>query len=217
MDYYKVLGIPPTASAAEVRKAYMRLARERHPDRFVDPEEKAQAHDFFRDLTTAFNTLSNDRLRREYDQEREQPQARTPVELAAQAHATGLELYRAGNLAQAIEALRIAVHHAPQELAYVMDLARALASHPRSAREAAEVLEGALRLAPQSVKVHRELAALLLGQGLTVRARRVAEAALRLAPNDPQVQDLVARCGGGDTSSKPGPAGGLLDRIRRRT
>ena len=40
-SYYEILGIPRTATSAEVRQAYARLARERHPDRFTDPAEKA--------------------------------------------------------------------------------------------------------------------------------------------------------------------------------
>ena len=61
-DFYEILGIPKTASSAEVRQAYARLARERHPDRFPDPAQKANAQEFFKVLTTAFNALSRTQL-----------------------------------------------------------------------------------------------------------------------------------------------------------
>ncbi len=42
-DYYELLGLKPGAAAAEVRSAYLRLARERHPDRFTDPLQRREA------------------------------------------------------------------------------------------------------------------------------------------------------------------------------
>ena len=57
-NYYEILGVSRTAPAAEIRQAYMRLAKERHPDRFHDPAERARAEAFFKELTAAFNTLA---------------------------------------------------------------------------------------------------------------------------------------------------------------
>ena len=75
-DFYEVLGVPKTATAADIRQAYVRLAKEKHPDRFPDPHEKRRADAFFKDLTTAYNTLFNEGSRREYDREHEPPAPR---------------------------------------------------------------------------------------------------------------------------------------------
>lgn len=63
-DPYRALGIPPTASAEEVRAAYSRLARECHPD--VAPGNPEAAERFSR-LNGAYELLANPDERRRYD------------------------------------------------------------------------------------------------------------------------------------------------------
>ena len=148
-NYYELLGVGRTATTAEVRQAYLRLAREKHPDLFADPAEKARAQRFFQDLTTAFNTLQNDVSRREYDAEVERPKPVTPAEIAQEAYARGLQMLEAGQLQDAVTALHAAVHHAPNEARYHAVLGRALGRHPPAAREAIQAFERAVQLAPR--------------------------------------------------------------------
>jgi curved DNA-binding protein CbpA len=194
-NYYELLGVGRTATAAEVRQAYLRLAREKHPDRFKDPAEKARAQTFFQDLTTAFNTLHNEGSRREYDGEMERPKAVTPAEIAQEAYARGLQLLEAGELQEAVTALHAAVHHGPNEARYHAALGRALARHPQAAREAIQALERAVQLAPSSAPLHAELAALFLKQGLRLRAQKAAEQALRLDPREPLARRVADNIG----------------------
>ena len=49
-DFYEILGVARTVSSAEIRKAYATIAREKHPDRFNDPADKAKAQELFHDL-----------------------------------------------------------------------------------------------------------------------------------------------------------------------
>jgi curved DNA-binding protein CbpA len=65
-DYYAILGIPPDAATADIKKAYRRLARKHHPDRNPgDPNAAAR----FRDLTEACETLTDPALRAAYDRD----------------------------------------------------------------------------------------------------------------------------------------------------
>jgi molecular chaperone DnaJ len=64
-DYYEVLGIPRTASADELKKAYRRLAMQHHPDR--NQGDKA-AELKFKELSEAYEVLSDENKRRQYDQ-----------------------------------------------------------------------------------------------------------------------------------------------------
>ena len=63
-DYYQVLGVSREAPEAEIKKAYRRLARQHHPD--ANPEDPA-AEERFKELTEAYEVLSNPESRRAYD------------------------------------------------------------------------------------------------------------------------------------------------------
>jgi len=63
-DYYEVLGLSRDASETEIKKAYRRLARDHHPD--ANPGD-AGAEERFKELTEAYEVLSNPQARRAYD------------------------------------------------------------------------------------------------------------------------------------------------------
>ena len=64
-DYYELLGVPKTASADEVRKAYLKLAHKYHPDKTGG--DKA-AEDKLKEINQAYDTLKNPEKRARYDQ-----------------------------------------------------------------------------------------------------------------------------------------------------
>ena len=60
-DYYKTLGVPRSATASEIKKAFRKLAREHHPDAGGDEAK-------FKEINEAYEVLSDDKKREMYDQ-----------------------------------------------------------------------------------------------------------------------------------------------------
>lgn len=68
LDYYRILGVKPSASAAEVRAAFRRFARKYHPDRFVDrPQKRAKATRVYRRGAEGLQVLVDPAARKLYD------------------------------------------------------------------------------------------------------------------------------------------------------
>lgn len=63
-DYYKILGVSPTATEDEIKKAFRSLAMKHHPDRGGDQTK-------FKNISAAYDTLSDKGKRSEYDQMRQ--------------------------------------------------------------------------------------------------------------------------------------------------
>jgi molecular chaperone DnaJ len=61
-DYYEILGVPKSASADEIKKAFRKLAHQYHPDKGGGDEAK------FKEVNEAYQVLSNQEKRQQYDQ-----------------------------------------------------------------------------------------------------------------------------------------------------
>jgi len=63
-DYYKILGVPRSAGADEIKRAYRKLARQYHPDK----NKAKNAEDKFKEVNEANDVLSDPKKRQAYDQ-----------------------------------------------------------------------------------------------------------------------------------------------------
>lgn len=67
-DFYAVLGVPKSASAADIKKAYRKLAQRYHPD---TNRGDSGAEEKFKEISYAYDVLSDPDKRRQYDELRE--------------------------------------------------------------------------------------------------------------------------------------------------
>ncbi len=63
-NYYEILGVPPNASQAEIKKSFRNLALQHHPDKNKNSEESKQK---FMKIIEAYEVLSDEQARKNYD------------------------------------------------------------------------------------------------------------------------------------------------------
>ncbi len=77
-DFYSALGVPGSASTADIKTAFRRLAAHYHPDRNASPDAPAR----FRAVQEAYEVLSDDDKRQAYDDNRRRNLLDSPADTA---------------------------------------------------------------------------------------------------------------------------------------
>ncbi len=212
--FYDTLGVERDASESEIRQAFRRLALECHPDRFAD-EKRAAAEERFQVITEAFNVLSHPESRENYDTEISKGtdgKAMDAKEIARRLAAKGSQSWRAGNIAEAVEHLKMAIDHDNDNSRAHYFYGRVLARIPGKERDALRHLERATILEPHNATMLAEAAVLAAATGMNSRALRFAQEALAADPTNNKASDVLAEINSGGDKN-----GGLLGRLRGRS
>jgi len=78
MNHYAALGLPGSATLADIKKAFRQQASLHHPDRNASPQAPAR----FRAVQEAYNVLSDPDSRKAYDDNRQRNLLDSPLETA---------------------------------------------------------------------------------------------------------------------------------------
>jgi curved DNA-binding protein CbpA len=187
--FYEILGVEPLASQDQIRSAFRRLARERHPDRFKGPARERAEKDF-QAITEAYNVLNDPTQRARYDQSlsSKTSQLSNPRDLARALLAKAAGLVKTGQAAEANEYFAQAIAHdsesAKAHHMYGVFLSRQVGGLEEGLRH----LDQAVRLEPNDVKILLDASKAFARARMFARATRFAQQAAQLAPGDPAIE-----------------------------
>lgn len=214
-DFYAVLGVEETAAPDDIRKAYLKLAKKLHPDRFPnDPEKKAAAQQEFGRVTRAHEVLGDPRQREEYDGLRILTRSRQALDTGSPGASVPASPSTSGviNAEQKVES--------KEQWANKHALRAEECIKRKKFQEAETAVKEAIRLDPNKVRFRTMLAEVYLARGWKTLAITEIQAALRLDPQDSEAQQLELKLKAGqraaDATAKAAAdkkAGGFLNQL----
>ena len=233
LEHYEVLGVTPTASTAEIRSAYFRLAKQLHPDRQARTDPVATER--FLAVQNAYETLRDPARREEYDRQLERsatpgdanddaaasttrPEP-TPVPVgrrgpsleeardARLAYQKAISLLESGDRARALRTMGAVVRAVPDEPDYESLLGHLMALEGERLHRARDHCRRAVEAEPYNAEFRARLGHVYLQAGLTGTAQESFDAALDLDPAQPLARE---HRGGGPKRG----SGGLLGALR---
>ena len=194
VNYYEVLGVDRSATDAEIRERFRKLAREQHPDRYRGPD-KADAEKRFQTLTEAVNVLSNPTRRKQHDSELQSGSAKSGsdlVQVAKAYMAKGVKAYKEGDFSGARDNFDMAVKHNPQDAKAFHYLALASAKIPSAMRQAVQAIESAVQKEPYNPVYLKDAGLLCIRVGLAAKAERYLEEALKWDQENLEIQAALS-------------------------
>jgi tetratricopeptide (TPR) repeat protein len=204
-DHYGVLGVDRSVRLKPIREAYYALARRYHPDRFRSgplSDLLPRFEEFFTLVTSAYNTLSDQERRAEYDEQLTAAKKGTEVKkdtdtgyLARQNFLRARALAAQRKFTEAVTFLENAISLDPRQAEYHLELGLVLSRNPRHREEAERHLLETIDLSPTAVGAYVALGRMYLKAGQTGRAALMAREALRWEPGHIDASELLGEAG----------------------
>ena len=212
--HYDVLDVGRAASANEIKNAYHDLARRFHPDRFHQSDLRARVESAFARIGRAYETLSDEKRRHDYDKSLTSKRAPKPPPASAPRStpsesqndsdtARAESSFQLGNDAlqrnqneEAIRHLAEAAMLGPRVARYRAYYGLALMRDPSAKRTAENELQAALKIEPNNATFRVMLAEFYQQIGLRKRAENEATRALSVDPANKSARALLSNLTG---------------------
>ncbi|MFN0277320.1 MAG: DnaJ domain-containing protein [Pyrinomonadaceae bacterium] len=203
--YYDILGVDSDALIDELKRAYFKLARSFHPDKFhaEGGEKLKRIQSAFTELAQAHETLKNEASREMYDYrmrkeiaEREKhraagTQGNVQLEQAAEHFERGFGLLIDGDVERALPFLARAVHFDPKPARYHAYYGKALSADEKQRHKAESEMQAAIRIDQNNPTFRILLAEFFIQNNLMKRAEGELNRLLATFPSNREARDLL--------------------------
>lgn len=194
-DYYEILGVPRNATSKQIRDRFLRLARDRHPDRF-GTEEKAQAEIDFQKITQAYNILHDPNRRLQYDKETEVQTKSATEDVRSQAALVylqrGLEALKKKHYQEAVNNLEQATTEDSSDPRSWFYLAKVYSQRTSWLSKGLAAASKACKLEPSNPEYLKLAGSLAATVGMNGRALKYYRDALTYGGEDPEVRTALS-------------------------
>lgn len=201
IDYYELFNLKNTVAFSEIKDAYYQYAKKFHPDRFGDsrdPELKEKANFVFSLINKAFEVLSNEEKRREYDTkgykeiQNMDKVNENLVEKANLFYRKAKSLYAQKKFLEAASFLEEAVRNDRNKAPYFLLLGLSQSNIPALRRVAEKNLQKVVEMEPWNAEPLAALGLLFLAEKLDKRAESFFRKALAIDPDHEVALNKIA-------------------------
>ena len=222
---YELLEVAPNATAEEIKAAYLRLAKQWHPDRFSGPE-KAGAEQRFRELNEAYTAVKDPSRRASVPlpskavKAKETPTGPAPQERSAKDwYEEAKAAFDQNDAGKALALVQYAIRQDGRRGEFYVLQGQAL-ERMGDARKALKSYESALAFNPKDADTLIRMADLYSAEGMKARAEASLQAARRVAPTHRRfkapkpVADTKGKSTGKGKGKTPAPQESLADQAK---
>jgi len=191
LDYYDLFGLNNSATFNEIKETYYRYAKKFHPDRLGEgstPELREKANFVFAKINKAFEVLSNEEKRREYDMkgyreiQKAEKTSENLVEKANVYYRKAKTLYGQQRFRETASLMEEAIRNDAGKAAYFLLLGLAQSNIPNLRRLAEKSFQKVVELEPWNPEPYAALGLLFQSEKLEKRAENFFRKALSIDP-----------------------------------